>query len=73
MHITENDKYLSISEFNNSRIADVLDFCIVCSANGFISNDAYVAIDDHGFKFKIGWKPNYEVDFIVYKLDRCKM
>ena len=73
MHITENDKYLSISEFNNSRIADVLDFCIVCSANGLISNDAYVAIDDHGFKFKIGWKPNYEVDFIVYKLDRCKM
>lgn len=73
MHITENNKYLKISEFNNSRIADVLDFCIICSVNGFISNDAFVAIDDHGFKFKVAWKSTDVADFIVYKLDRCKM
>ena len=73
MHITENNKYLKISEFNNSRIADVLDFCIICSVNGFISNDAFVAIDDHGFKFKVAWKSTDVADFIVYKLDRCRM
>lgn len=73
MHITENNKYLSITEFNNSNISDVLDFCIICSVNGFISNDCFIAIDDHGFKFKVGWKPNDPVEFIVYKLDKCKL
>lgn len=73
MHITENNKYLSIAEFNRSYVSDVLDFCIICTVNGYISNDCFVAIDDHGFKFKINWKQTDPVDFIVYKLDRCKM
>lgn len=73
MHITENDHYIDIDKFNKSEIADVLDFCIICTANGFISNDCQIAIDDHGFKFKVGWKSSDKANFIVYKLDRCRM
>ena len=73
MHITENDHYIDISDFNKSNISNVLDFCIICSINGYISNDCKIAIDDHGFKFKVGWKSSDKADFIVYKLDRCKM
>ena len=73
MHITENDYYIDIDKFNTSNISDVLDFCILCTVNGHISNDCKVAIDDHGFKFKIGWKSNDDVDFIIYKLDKAKV
>ena len=73
MHITENDYYIDIDKFNTSTISDVLDFCILCTVNGYISNDCKVAIDDHGFKFKVGWKSNDDVDFIVYKLDKSKV
>lgn len=73
MHITENNHFIDIGKFNSSEIADVLDFCILCTINGFISNDCKVAIDDHGFKFQIGCKTKDVVDFVIYKLDRCKM
>lgn len=73
MHVTANDYYIDIDKFNTSEISDVLDFCILCTVNGYISNDCKVAVDDHGFKFKIGWKSDNDVDFIVYKLDKCKV
>ena len=73
MHLTENDYYIDIDKFNSKDISDILDFCILCTANGFISNDCKVAIDDHGFKFKIGWKSKDDVEFIIYKLDKCRV
>lgn len=73
MHVTANDYYIDIDKFNSSEISDVLDFCILCTVNGYISNDCKIAIDDHGFKFKIGWKSDNDVDFIIYKLDKCKV
>ena len=73
MHITENDYYIDIDKFNSPEISDVLDFCILCTVNGYISNDCKVAVDDHGFKFKVGWKSNDPAEFIIYKLDKCRV
>lgn len=69
MHITENDLYMDISRFNNTEISKIMDFSIMCTVNGYISNDCKVAIDDKGFKFKIGWPYSSDVEFIIYKLD----
>ena len=68
MHTTENDKYIRIENFN-VLYGKILDFSLICAVNGYISNDCYVAIDDKGFKFKIGWPWEYDVEFIIYKLD----
>ena len=69
MHTKANDKYINIFSFNTSPIGKILDFTIICTVNGRISNDCSVAIDDKGFKFKVGWPWDYDVDFIIYKLD----
>lgn len=69
MHTKAGGKYVDIFSFNTSPIGKILDFSIVCSVNGRISNDCYVAIDDKGFKFKVGWPWAYDVEFIIYKLD----
>ena len=73
MHTKEGDYYVEISKFNTSSYARILNFSIICSINGFICNDCKIAIDDKGFKFKIGWPYSYDVDFIVYKLDHTQM
>ena len=72
MHITKTDYYMDIQTFNTSEISSILGFSIICSVNGRFSNDCRIAIDDKGFKFKVGWPWSYDVDFIVYKLDHCK-
>ena len=69
MHTKSGGKYVDIFSFNTSPIGKILDFSIVCSVNGRISNDCFVAIDDKGFKFKVGWPWAYDVEFIIYKLD----
>ena len=73
MHITKTDYFMDIKTFNTSEIVKILGFSIICSANGRFSNDCKVAIDDKGFKFKVGWPWSYDVDFIVYKLDHGEM
>ena len=55
MHTTENEYFIPINEFVMSDISDILGFTILCTVNGFICNDCMIAIDDKGFKFKIGW------------------
>lgn len=69
MHTTVNEYFIPINEFVMSDISDILGFTILCTVNGFICNDCMIAIDDKGFKFKIGWKYSADVDFIIYKLD----
>ena len=72
MHLKMLNNYVDIKEFNTSKeIKDILDFSLMCCVNGKISNDCKVAISDKGFKFKVSWKYSADVDFIVYKLDKC--
>lgn len=69
IHTTENDYYVPVSKFVSSEISDILGFTIICTVNGYICNDCYIAIDDKGFKFKVRWGYSSDVDFIVYKFD----
>lgn len=69
MHNTESDHYVPMSKFVTSEISSLLGFTIMCTVNGFICNDCMIAIDDKGFKFKIGWLYSSDVEFIIYKLD----
>lgn len=72
MYLKKYNNYVDVKEFNASKeIRDILDFSIICCVNGKISNDCKIAISDKGFKFKVSWKYSYDVDFIVYKLDKC--
>ena len=71
IHTTENDYYMDINTFNSKYITDVLGFTIMCTVNGMFCNDCKVCIDDKGFKFKIRWSYSTDVDFIIYKLDKC--
>lgn len=73
MHTTEGNHYVDISKFNSSEFVKILDFSIICTVNGYFCNDCKVAIDDKGFKFKVGWPYASDVDFIVYKLDHSRM
>lgn len=73
MHTTENDYYISIQKFNSSPFVKILDFSIMCTVNGYFCNDCMIAVDDKGFKFKVGWPWSSDVDFIVYKLEHGKM
>ena len=69
MHNTEFRNYTSIDKFNSSEFSRILGFSIICTVNGYFCNDCLIAIDDKGFKFKVGWPYASDVDFIVYKLD----
>lgn len=73
MHNTHSSHYIDISEFSNSEISSILNFTILCTVNGFICNDCKVAVDDKGFKFKVGWSYSSDVEFILYKLDECSI
>lgn len=69
MHTIETGKYVDMNRFMNSDISDILGFTIICTVNGYFCNDCKIAIDDKGFKFKIGWPYSSDVEFIIYKLD----
>lgn len=69
MHTTANDYYVPMTEFLTSDVTKILGFTIICTVNGYICNDCMVAIDDKGFKFKIGWLYSADAEFIIYKLD----
>lgn len=72
MYLKMKNNYVNIKDFNTSvEIKNILDFSIICCVNGKISNDCMIAISDKGFKFKISWKYSSDVNFIVYKLDKC--
>ena len=73
MHHTSDDYYMSFDEFIQSDISKILGFSIVCTVNGFISNDCKIAVDDKGFKFKIGWLYSTDCEFIIYKLDESSV
>lgn len=68
-HETENGYFMDSDRFLSSYISDILGFTLLCTVNGFITNDWKVAIDEKGFKFKIGWTYVDKADFIIYKLD----
>ena len=73
MNTIANGQYIDYSEFVSSSITKYLGFTFVCCGNGFIVNDCKIAFNDHGFKFKIGWKYSESVTFTVYKLDTSKV
>lgn len=73
MHMKAGDYYVDINKFNSSEFVKILNFSIMCTVNGFFCNDCKVAVDDKGFKFKVGWPYASDVDFIVYKLDHTQM
>ena len=73
MHETYGDYHADVMAFNSSEFNDILGFSIMCTVNGRICNDVKIAIDDKGFRFKVGWPYASDVDFIVYKLDNCKV
>ena len=66
-----NEYYMPMEELISSEITKVLGCTFLCVTNGLICNDWGVAIDDKGFKFRIGWGLDYDVEFIIYKLDDC--
>lgn len=70
-HETENDYFMESDKFLSSYISDILGFTLLCTVNGFITDDWKVAIDEKGFRFKIGWTYVDKADFIIYKLDKC--
>lgn len=73
MHTVSSGHYVSIDKFNSAQFTEILEFSIICTVNGYFCNDCMVAIDDKGFKFKVGWPYASDVDFIVYKLDHAMM
>lgn len=73
MHNVSRGNYVDISIFNSPQFTEILGFSIICTVNGYFCNDCMVAVDDKGFKFKVGWPYASDVDFIVYKLDHAMM
>ena len=73
MHNISKGNYVSITKFNSVEFTKILGFSIICTVNGYFCNDCMIAIDDKGFKFKIGWPYTSDVDFIVYKLNHSIM
>ena len=69
MHATDVDNYMDLDEFFTDEIVNILDFTIICTANGFICNDCKVAMSERGLRFKINWSHPEDADFIIYKLD----
>lgn len=73
MHNIANGNYVDISTFTSSEFSKILGFTIICTVNGYFCNDCKIAVDDKGFKFKIGWPYSSDVEFIVYKLDESNI
>lgn len=68
---TENGYFMESDRFLTKYISDILGFTFLCTVNGFITDDWKVAIDEKGFRFKIGWSYVEKADFIIYKLDKA--
>ena len=71
MYNKRNERYISMDEMISDNILKVMNCAFICTTNGLICNDWSVAIDDKGFHFRIGWGKGYDVEFIIYKLDKC--
>lgn len=69
MYRTEANNFVPISRLNAETLSTLLGFSLICCVNGFITNDCYVAMDDRGFRFKIGWMYSSNATFLIYKLD----
>lgn len=68
---TENGYFMDSDRFLSKYISDILGFTLICTVNGLITDDWKVAIDEKGFRFKIGWSYVEKADFIIYKLDKA--
>jgi len=74
MHVKSTNKWIHISELTNTPLySGILDFSILITMNGLISNDCMVAFDDHGLMFKVRWRKPIDFECIVYKLDTSKV
>ena len=73
MYSRQNNFYMSMDRFLSPNVRSVLGFVFIVTTNGLICNDWGVAIDDKGFHFKVSWGKGYDVNFIIYKLDDCKV
>ena len=71
MHNTTSGTYVDMYSLTTAEFTKILGFTMICTVNGYICNDCKVAIDDKGFKFKVGWPYSSDVEFIIYKLDEC--
>lgn len=69
VHHRAYNNYVHISEFTGKEIQDLIGFSIMITCNGRISNDWYIAFNELGFLFKVGWRNVEDVDFIIYMLD----
>lgn len=75
MHTKSNGKFIDIQQFVSEEFDKILNFSLVVTVNGYFCNDCKIAIDEHGFKFKIAWTNsasdtgNEYLDIIIYKLD----
>lgn len=75
MHTKSNGKFIDIQQFVSEDFDKILNFSLVVTVNGYFCNDCKIAIDEHGFKFKIAWTNsasdtgNEALDIIIYKLD----
>ena len=69
MFLSSKQNYVSLNDFVNTDITSILGFSIMCTVNGFITNDFMIAIDDKGFRIKVGWLYSSDADFVVYMLD----
>ena len=69
VHHRAYNNCVHISEFMSKEIQDLIGFSIMITCNGRISNDWYIAFNDMGFLFKVGWRNVEDVDFIIYMLD----
>lgn len=69
MHNVASDNYIRFDRFIQDDVTKILGFTLICSVNGYVSNDWEVALSERGFKFKIRWKLSNNAKFIIYKLD----
>ena len=70
---TENQHYVDADTFESAYLSDILDFSLICTVNGFMSNDWKVGVDEKGFHFKIRWARSADCDIIIYKLDHSSV
>lgn len=73
MYETESKHYIPADEFLSDQISKTIGFTILCTTNGFLSDDWAVGVDDKGFHFKIGWQRVEDVKFGIYKLDASRV
>ena len=69
MYETESRHFIPSDEFLDDEISKTIGFTILCTTNGFLSDDWAIGVDDKGFHFRIGWKRAEDVKFGIYKLD----